>query len=496
MHCIEGFELKPPFHNCTNMSNNKGRRCSADGHVNAVKPPFRGSISSLSSFRFFGSSECINAIKRRIHLLDDRFITMEFTTKTLGGELLREVCSYLNAAESAAYFGIRYVDNNSLPQWLDPERRVMKQIKDLKEDVLSLRVMFYPPNPLKKFKKPDAKHLFYLQLRRDFYVGRLRTNCSATCELAAYAIQADHELTSIPAGFDVVNIPGGMCILPDIPTEVVDLIRYRLKRLLGLSKEQAKDEFIRRACEIETYGMEPFQVMDQYENGLCIGFNHLGISAFKNGTRTDTFYWRDIKQVKRSGKQLVIVIPRRQRDVSLGFKCHSSAESAMLWRRAVCCRQFSRCVDKANEDTEKDEVDEQPTQTNDHSEETPEPTVAIHYELELQTDSSQSSTEDFHKPRANEKDFSQASLSRFLPAPRHSLALPPPLPFAISQRQKQFGGSMELSAYPNDLHPHVVDDFSLELSQHKPFFTSSSINLSNNHTRDRALPRSSLATVP
>ncbi|GAA43253.2 hypothetical protein CLF_105139 [Clonorchis sinensis] len=52
-----------------------------------------------------------------------------------------------------------------------------------------------------------------------------------------------------------------MCILPDIPTEVVDLIRYRLKRLLGLSKEQAKDEFIRRACEIETYGMEPFQVM-------------------------------------------------------------------------------------------------------------------------------------------------------------------------------------------------------------------------------------------
>ncbi|OON18213.1 hypothetical protein X801_05937, partial [Opisthorchis viverrini] len=77
-------------------------------------------------------------------------------TKTLGKELLREVCSYLNAAESVAYFGIRYVDNNSLPaievapetdssktqlddnwpqkdlcnaQWLDPERRVMKQIK-------------------------------------------------------------------------------------------------------------------------------------------------------------------------------------------------------------------------------------------------------------------------------------------------------------------------------------------------------------------------------
>ncbi|GAA50848.1 hypothetical protein CLF_105135, partial [Clonorchis sinensis] len=136
------------------------------------------------------------------------------------------------------------------------------------------------------------------------------------------------------------------------------------------------------------------------------------------------------------------------------------------------------CVDKAGEDGEKDEVDEQLTQANDHSEETPEPTVAIHYELELHTDSSQSSTEDFHKPRANEKDFSQASLSRFLPAPRHSLAIPPPLPFAISQRQKQFGGSMELSAYPNDLHPHVVDDFSLELSQHKPFFTSSSINLS------------------
>ncbi|VDP97610.1 unnamed protein product [Trichobilharzia regenti] len=105
-----------------------------------------------------------------------------------------------------------------------------------------------------------SRHLIYLQLRRDFYAGRLRAQASKTYELAAYAIQAEHGLTEIPQGFNVDTIPGGMRVLPCLTTAIIRGIKAHLKTCICMSKTEALEKFIEEASKIETYGMEPFQV--------------------------------------------------------------------------------------------------------------------------------------------------------------------------------------------------------------------------------------------
>ncbi|CAH8455600.1 unnamed protein product [Dicrocoelium dendriticum] len=447
------------------------------------------------NLNLFNNNETLPTFRRDVHMLDDHYVTIEFNSKTLGRQLLCELCTHLGVLNSSSYFGIRYVDNNNFMQWLNLDEKVLKQIKDLKEQMLCLRIMFYPPNPLNEFKDTKSKHLFYLQLRRDLYVGHLRTNCTATCELAAYAIQAEHGLASIPEGFDVVHIPGGMRVLTSMPKEIVLHIQRQLKSLLSLPKSEAKDEFIRRASEVETYGMEPFQVMDQFENGLCIGMNYVGLSAFKSGYRTDIFPWTIIQQIKQVKKQLVIVVSRNKGDVRLGFKCHSTAEAKMLLKRATSCARFSRQIGRmrlvgpelcapfaqnGDESTATSHCVVTPKTMTDNSSEA---------SSEVSSSASQSDEEqDF--PNAllsnqKRKEASQPALHRLHQVPRYSIATPAANREIASTEhlqipRKSLGGSMDLSA-------EAVEGSLARLKPQSPavlvpaekryIFTSSSINL-------------------
>ncbi|KAF8564752.1 hypothetical protein P879_02552 [Paragonimus westermani] len=443
---------------------------------------FIGTFFGPESFRLFGSSENISSLKRFVHLMDDRCITIEFTSKTLGRAILQEVCKYLDVLSSMPYFGIRYTDNNDLHQWLDLDKKVYKQIKDIRHEILSLRVNFYPPNPLEEFRDPTSKHLFYLQLRRDFYIGRLRATSSATYSLAAHAIQADHGLTSIPEGLDLTRIPGGMRILPNIPPEVLKHIRCHLTPLLGMSQTEAKDEFIRQACEVETYGMEPFQVMDQFNNGLCIGFNHIGISAFKNGERTDVFHWKIIKQVQRSKKHLVIVVPRGQGEVRLGFKCYSIAEAKLLLNRAASCKHFVRCLVTEQEKT----CLESYTTSSDKTETELNCQVLPNADLEFESDFSQSSEDDTQTVQSSGERHlmvAQPASSRFPPTPRHSVTVPldpttTPSNKYLNVPRKSFAGSMELQTVLSDRPPQITEIIQLR-GQRNHYVTRSSINIAD-----------------
>ncbi|KAA0190714.1 FERM domain-containing protein 5 [Fasciolopsis buskii] len=384
--------------------------------------------------------------------------------------------------DSIVYFGIRYRDNEDVEQWLDLNSRVYKQIKDLRHHTLSLRVTFYPPNPLEEFKSPESKHMFYLQLRRDFHMGRLRIDPNDAYQMAAYAVQADHNLKTIPDGFDVVNIPGGLRVLPSLSRDAVARIRSKLETSLWMSDEEAKDKFIQAACESETYGMEPFQVMDQLGSGLCIGFNYMGISAFKNGQRTNVFPWETIMKMQRSGKHFVIVLPRRTRDVILGFKCKSTAEATLIWRRAVNCKYFSR------ESVQKllypnDEWVDENEHSNHSTNSKMRPTRKV--DIELQSNSSQSSNEEV-KPdvlRARPPIVtSKPPNPHFLAVPRHSLASPDSVSLLTSRNslaapRDRFGGSMDLRSKEVDTEPHVIESCN---STAEPLYiiTRSSINLS------------------
>ncbi|KAF5402684.1 hypothetical protein PHET_03995 [Paragonimus heterotremus] len=275
-----------------------------------------------------------------------------------------------------------------------------------------------------------------------------------------------------------------MRILPNIPPEVLEHIRCHLTPLLGMSQTEAKDEFIRQACEVETYGMEPFQVMDQFNNGLCIGFNHIGISAFKNGERTDVFPWKIIKHVQRSKKHLVIVVPRGQGEVRLGFKCYSIAEAKLLLSRAVSCKHFVRHMVMQQDKT----CLESYTTTSDKVEATCEfnSQVLPHADLDFNSDSSQSSEDDTQTMQSSGERHlvvTQPASSRFPPLPRHSVTVPPdttnkPSDKYLNVPRKSFAGSMELQTVLSDQPPHIIETIQLR-EQRNHFVTRSSINIAD-----------------
>uniref|UniRef100_A0A3Q0KKE6 FERM domain-containing protein n=1 Tax=Schistosoma mansoni TaxID=6183 RepID=A0A3Q0KKE6_SCHMA len=294
--------------------------------------------------RLFGSNMNIADMPCSVHLLDDRCMSVSVSNKAFGRCLLEVVCERLHVLPYISYFGLRYSDNNGMNQWINLNDKISKQLKEVKNSTFGFRFIYYPNNPLTCFPNETIRYLLFLQLRRDFYVGRLRAEASKIYELAAYAIQAEHGLKEIPQGFDVDTIPGGMRVLPQLTKPIVRRIKNQLEQIIGMSKTEALEKFIDEASKIETYGMEPFQVQDQRQNGLCIGFNYKGISIFKDGCSINVFEWASIKNIYPEKKNLVLIVSGKQsedeRDLVLGFKCKSPSEAKTLCLRALNCKTF------------------------------------------------------------------------------------------------------------------------------------------------------------
>ncbi|KAI5709355.1 hypothetical protein M8J76_016323 [Diaphorina citri] len=56
------------------------------------------------------------------------FTLLHTYTTTLGQEILDTVFRHLNLLETS-YFGLRYLDGSNQTHWLDPTKRVVKQLK-------------------------------------------------------------------------------------------------------------------------------------------------------------------------------------------------------------------------------------------------------------------------------------------------------------------------------------------------------------------------------
>ncbi|CAI2725358.1 unnamed protein product [Schistosoma spindalis] len=302
------------------------------------------SLLSPNKGRLFGSNTSIADMPCSVHLLDDRCMSVSVSNKAFGRCLLEVVCERLDVLPYISYFGLRYSDNNGMNQWINLNDKISKQLKEVKNSTFGFRFIYYPNNPLTCFPNETIRYLLFLQLRRDFYVGRLRAQALKIYELAAYAIQAEHGLKEIPQGFDVDTIPGGMRVLPQLTKPIVRRIKNQLEQIIGMSKSEALEKFIDEASKIETYGMEPFQVQDQRQNGLCIGFNYKGISIFKDGCSINVFEWAFIKNIYPEKKNLVLVVCGKQledeKDLVLGFKCKSPSEAKTLCLRALNCKTF------------------------------------------------------------------------------------------------------------------------------------------------------------
>ncbi|KAF9800420.1 hypothetical protein SFRURICE_016810 [Spodoptera frugiperda] len=234
--------------------------------------------------------------KCTVRLLEDtEILECEFHPSYKGKFLLEHVCQQLNLTETD-YFGLRYVDAGGQRHWLHMAKLILKQVKDASPILFSFRVKFYPPNPL-LLKEDVTRFQIYLQLKRDLLHGRLYCTANEAAMLGALIIQKPVEGT-----------PGGS------------------GGVKGMSTQEAERTFVKIACQLDTYGVDPHPVKDHRGNQLYLGINHSGILTFQGSRKTHHFKWSEVHKINFEGRMFI-------KKHTVGFKCPNGPACRHVW----CC---------------------------------------------------------------------------------------------------------------------------------------------------------------
>ncbi|KAK3792881.1 hypothetical protein RRG08_039814 [Elysia crispata] len=301
----------------------------------------------MSVFRKRSKSDAQTEYTASIRFLDDtESMQLTFKKDTLGQWLFDRVCEKLNLVEKD-YFGLRYVDADNQRHWLDPLKTVFKQLKGLSKMVLCFRVKFYPEDPMKLHEEITRYYLF-LQLRRDLHHGRLLCPHDESIQLAAYIIQSevgDYDPQDHPPGY-----VSEFKMLPKQTPKHEEKIMEAHKSLAEVVPSECEADFLKKAANMDTYGVDPHQVKDQRGDQLYLGVTHLGIMTFRGSRRTQLFKWNQIRRIAYEGKMFVINhSSSEEEDVSsskkelsnaakhqaVGYRCNTAAAAKYLWRCAV-----------------------------------------------------------------------------------------------------------------------------------------------------------------
>ncbi|BHF65812.1 hypothetical protein SprV_0200882500 [Sparganum proliferum] len=306
------------------MQVDASRRLGAQGR--------KGSIFSLISRSSTPPPE--RKLEVSIQLLDGRKMLVESDEKLTGHYLLRRIAFELGDAEKAKYLGLLAERSGEVPIWIDLSNPISKEIDDSCQRTLLLRIKFYPADPIKEMVPDTFARLLFYQLRHDLAVGRLLGKTEDQCALLAYAIKAEEDLDDVTA----TQIENGRLrktrpMVPNFDKSMENEIKAVLIENINMTREAALNAFLKLATRMDTYGVEPFLGKDQHGNGICIGFNHRGLSFFKSSQRVNFFAWKSITVIDCYGKTLVMSVLLNGETRHIGFKCDSRNQALVLLYR-------------------------------------------------------------------------------------------------------------------------------------------------------------------
>ncbi|RWS31225.1 FERM domain-containing protein-like protein [Leptotrombidium deliense] len=289
-------------------------------------------------FKFGSKKDVSTEYKCTIRLLDDNEVLQCDYTKEHKGQHLLDYCyKNLNLLEKD-YFGLRYVDTHKQRNWLDPTRSVVKQLKGLNPIVLCFRVKFYPADP-SLLKEEVTRYFLYLQLRRDLLHGRLYCSSSDAAILMAYLGDycPEEHLNNYIAEFKLA--------LNQTPKLEQSVMEIHQKEMHGQTPAVAELNFLKKAYQLETYGIDPHPVKDHKGNQLYLGVNYSGIITFQGSRKSHHFKWyiiqpNEIQKITYEGRMFIVHLSVSEKKHLIGFKCPTVAACHFLWRCAVEQRYF------------------------------------------------------------------------------------------------------------------------------------------------------------
>lgn len=264
-----------------------------------------------------------------------------YDTSSTGQDILNDVAQQLDLLDKD-YFGLKLYDQI---QWLDLMKSVVKQTKGVGNIVFVLRFKYYPAEPA-LLANESTRYYLYLQLRADLLEGRLRSDSHETLAyLIACVIQSElgDASSKTTNSNQLDNYVSEFKFVPN-QSDDLEMAAIRLHQsedFLGLTPSDAELNFLKKACQLDTYGVDPYPVKDgNSHKHFLIGVNHRGILTFQDSKLTKVFEWAEIDRITLDSKLVVVhcrKIEMKGEKASkirsmFAFRCPSHEHAQNFWK--------------------------------------------------------------------------------------------------------------------------------------------------------------------
>ncbi|GMT27510.1 hypothetical protein PFISCL1PPCAC_18807 [Pristionchus fissidentatus] len=248
-------------------------------------------------------------LKVTIQLLNDaETINTEFKKSATGKDVLDYVCKFLNITEKD-YFGLRYQDHHRHRYWVDLTQSLSSLAKLFKSENLAFRLRFrYYPSSASQLREEITRYQLNVQLQRDLLHGRLYCPQPIGAQLAAYILQSQIGDHDSPTGEEGARYVSEYKLLLKQTPKVEEKIAELHHGLRGMSAAEAELRMIEMACQLETYGFDPYTVKDPKNpaTSVYIGATHRGILVFHGSQKAHHMQWSEVTKLDYTGNELRI----------------------------------------------------------------------------------------------------------------------------------------------------------------------------------------------
>ncbi|ROT67520.1 Band 4.1-like protein 4 [Penaeus vannamei] len=219
-----------------------------------------------------------------------------------------------------------------MDHWLDPAKKVVKQLKGTSPFTLYFSVKFYAADPTKLVEE-ITRYQFFLQVKQDILQGRLPVSQELAAELGSYAVQSEL------GDYDPRrHSPGYVSEFRFMTTQTVALenkIAELHKTLVGQVPSKAEMCYLEKVKWLDMYGVDLHPVLGEDNIEYFLGLTPSGVIVLRNKAKVGNYFWPRISKVYFRGRFFMLrVRDKNNSENTYGFETPSKAACKHLWQ---CC---------------------------------------------------------------------------------------------------------------------------------------------------------------